>query len=81
MTGKGYPDEDVLRLLREIELSLASGNAVATACRSSGVSDAPYDNWRRRFGGMGTSQPSELKALEKENERLKKSVPPLSWTN
>jgi len=67
MTRKGYPDEDVLRLWCEIELSLASGNAVATACRSSGVSDAPYDNWRRRFGGMGTSQlsewiPSDLRA-------------------
>ncbi len=69
MTGKRYPDEDVLRLWREIELSLASGNAVATACRSSGVSDAPYDNWRRRFGGMGTSRlskwiPSDLRASE-----------------
>jgi len=56
IAGKGYPDEDVLRLWREIELSLASGNAVATACRSSGVNDAPYDNRRRRFGGMGISQ-------------------------
>jgi len=36
MARKSYPDEDVLRLWREIELSLASGNAVATACRSSG---------------------------------------------
>ncbi|MEL6571313.1 MAG: hypothetical protein AAFQ64_06635 [Pseudomonadota bacterium] len=32
MARKRYSDEDVLRLLREIELSLASGSDVATAC-------------------------------------------------
>lgn len=72
MARKRHSDEDVLRLLREIELSLASGSDVASACRPAGVSDATYDKWRKRFDGMGTSQPAELKALQKENERLKK---------
>ncbi len=74
MARKRYSDEDILKLLREIELNLASGNDVATACRSIGVSDATYYNWRKRFGGMAKSQLSELKALEKENNRLKKIV-------
>jgi putative transposase len=74
MARKRYSDEDILKLLREIELNLASGNDVATACRSVGISDATYYNWRKRFGGMGRSQLSELKALEKENGRLKKIV-------
>lgn len=74
MARKRYSDEDVLRLLREIELNLASGHDVASACRTAGVSDATYYNWRKRFGGMGKSQLSEMKALEKENERLKKIV-------
>ncbi len=74
MARKRYSDEDVLRLLREIELNLASGQDVASACRSAGISDATYYKWRKRFGGMGKSQLSELKALEKENERLKKIV-------
>ena len=74
MARKRYSDEDILKLLREIELNLASGSDVATACRSVGISDATYYNWRKRFGGMGKSQLSELKALEKENERLKKIV-------
>ena len=47
---------------------------MATACRAAGVSDATYYNWRKKFGGMGRSQLSELKALEKENQRLKKIV-------
>jgi transposase InsO family protein len=38
------------------------------------VSNATYRYWRKKFGGMGRSQLSELKALEKENQRLKKIV-------
>jgi putative transposase len=60
--------------LREIELHLAGGADVATACRSAGISDATYYKWRKKFGGMARSQLSELKALEKENQRLKKIV-------
>ncbi len=74
MARKRHSDEDILKLLREIELHLAGGADVATACRSAGVSDATYYTWRKKFGGMGRSQLSELKALEKENQRLKKIV-------
>ena len=72
MARKRYSDEDFLKLLREIELKLADGDDVRTACR--GVSDATYYNWRRRFGGVGKSQLSELRSLQKENARLKKIV-------
>ncbi len=74
MARKRYSDEDILKLLSEIELHLAGDADVATACRAAGVSDATYYNWRKKFGGMGRSQLSELKALEKENQRLKKIV-------
>ena len=52
MARKRHSDEDVLKLLREIEVHLASGCDVATACRSAGISDATYYNWRKRFGGI-----------------------------
>ena len=74
MARKRHSDEDVLKLLREIELKLTAGDDVASACRSVGISDATYYNWRRRFGSMGRSQLSEMKSLEKENARLKKIV-------
>lgn len=74
MARKRHSDEDILKLLREIELKLTAGDDVASACRSVGISDATYYNWRRRFGGMGRSQLSEMKSLEKENARLKKIV-------
>ena len=62
---KRHSDEDILELLREIELNLANGSDVQSACRSVGVSDATYYNWRKRFGGMGKSQLSELRSPEK----------------
>ncbi len=74
MAKKRHSDENVLKLLREIQLKLTAGDDVASACCSVGFSDATYYNWRKRFGGMGRSQLSELKSLEKENARLKKSV-------
>ena len=74
MARKRHSDEDILKLLREIELHLAGGADVATACRSAGISDATYYNWRRRFGSMSRSDLAEKKALEKENQRLKKII-------
>ena len=74
MARKRHSDDDILKLLREIEVKLSGGSDVASACRSVGISDATYYNWRRRFGGMGRSQLSEMKSLEKENVRLKKIV-------
>jgi transposase-like protein len=74
MARKRHSDEDILKLLREIDLNLASGSDVPTACRSAGISDATYYTWRKKFGGMGRSQLTELKVLQKENQRLKKIV-------
>ena len=74
MAWKRHSDEDVLKLLREIEVKLANGSDVQSACRGAGISDATYYNWRKRFGGMGQSHLSELRSLEKDNVRLKKLV-------
>ena len=81
MARKRYSDEDILKLLREIELKLPEGSDVQTACRAVGVSDATYYNWRQRFGGIARSQLSELRGLEKENARLKKIVAELDLLN
>ncbi len=74
MARKQYSDEDVLRLLREIELSLAEGLDVVSVCRKARVPDATYYNWRKKFGGVSKSQLADKKALEKENARLKRII-------
>ena len=74
MARKRFSDEDILNLLRQIELALSSGSDVQSACRAVGISDATYYSWRKRYGGMAKSQLQELQALEKENARLKRIV-------
>ena len=74
MARKRYSDEDILKLLREIVVHIHGGMDVVSACRKAGVSDKSYYSWRKKFGGMGRSQLSEMKSLQKENDRLKKIV-------
>ena len=37
MARKRFSDEDILNLLRQIELELASGGDVTSACRNAGI--------------------------------------------
>ena len=74
MARKRHSDEDCLRLLREIWVHLSGGSDVGTACRAVGISDVTCYTWRKKFGGMGQPQLAELKALQRENQRLKKIV-------
>ena len=53
MTRKRFSEEDILGILRQIELDLAGGGAVEMAIRTAGISDATYYKWRKRYGGMG----------------------------
>ena len=77
MARKRYNDEDILRLLREIEVHLHGGMDVVSACRTAGISDKTYYGWRKRYGGMGRAKLSEFKALEKENQPPMFHIPSL----
>ena len=62
----------MLKILREIEFHLYDGLDVVSSCREAWISDKTYCYWRKRFGEMGRSQLSEVRALRKENEQLTK---------
>ena len=74
MARKRYSEDDILRLIREVEVHCHSGMDVVSACRKAGISDKTYYAWRRKYGGMNRARLSEMKSLEKENQRLKKIV-------
>ena len=50
-------------------------------CRELGVSEQTYYRWRKEYGGMKVSQAKRLKALEKQNQRLKQAVADLTVDN
>jgi putative transposase len=58
--------------LLEIDVHLHDGLDVVSSCRKAGISDKTYYYWRKKFGSMGRSQLSDMRALCKGNEWLKK---------
>ena len=69
-----YSAEEIVNKLREAEVLLSKGRSVALACKQIRVTDQTYYRWRREYGGLKVDQARRLKALEKENTRLKKLV-------
>lgn len=55
-------------------MHLHDGIEVVRACQKAGGSDKNYHYWRKKFGRMGRLRLSEMRALQKENEQLKKIV-------
>ena len=74
MARKRYGEDDILRLIREVEVHCNSGMDVVSACRASGVSDKTYYGWRRKYGGMNRARLTEMKTLEKEANRAIKKL-------
>ena len=74
MKRKYHRPEQIVKLLREAEAKLAQGQTVDEVCRKLGISDATYYNWRKQYGQMKLNQIKQLKAVQKENSRLKKLV-------
>ena len=66
--------EEIVNKLREADVLLSKGQTIAQACKQIGVTDHTYYRWRREYGGLKVDQAKRLKALEKENTRLKKLV-------
>ena len=78
MPRKRYRPVDILSKLREADIHISQGKTVAETIRVLGISDVSYYRWRKRYGGMTTSQVKRLKELEKENQRLRKAVSDLT---
>jgi putative transposase len=73
-----FSPEQIVTLLRQIEVAMSSGKSVAIACRDAGISDQSYYRWRKEYGGLDLDQARRMKDLEKENTRLKRLVADLS---
>jgi transposase-like protein len=81
MVRRFLTPEQIINKLREAEVLLSQGSAVAQASRKIGVTEQTYYRWRREYGGMRIEQAKRLKDLEKENSRLKRLVADLSLDN
>ena len=76
--GKKYQPEQVVNLLRQIEVAIANGKTTALACKEAGIVEQTYFRWRKEYGGLQVDQAKRLKELEQENGKLKRLVAELS---
>ena len=67
-------DEDVFKLLREIDDHLHDGFDVVSTCSKAGLPDKSNCYWRKKYGDLSCSQVSEMNSLKKETERLNKII-------
>ena len=79
--GKRYQPEQVVNLLRQIEVSVANGKTTALACKEAGIVEQTYFRWRKEYGELEVDQTKRLKELEQENSKLKHLLANLSLDN
>ena len=70
--------EQIVTVLRQIEVQIANRKKVPQACKEAGNHTQTYYRWRKEYGGLKLDQARRLKELEKENARLKRLVAELS---
>lgn len=70
--------EQIVNLLRQIEVMQAGGKSLPEACKAAGIAEQTYYRWRKAYGGLKLDQAKRLKELEVENARLKRVVADLA---
>ena len=78
MPMKRYKPEQIVNLLRQIEVEIANGKTTPQACKEAEITQQTYYRWRKEFGGLKLDQAKRLKELERENAKLKRLVAELS---
>jgi putative transposase len=78
MPMKRYKPEQIVNLLRQIEVEIANGKTTPQACKEAEITVQTYYRWRREYGGLKLDQAKRLKELERENTKLKRLVAELS---
>ena len=78
MPKKRFSPEQIVVVLRQIEVLMSQGKAAPVACREAGISHQSYYRWRKEYGGLEIDQAKRMKELERENTRLKRLVADLS---
>jgi transposase-like protein len=78
MPRKKHTPEEIVAKLRQVDVLVSQGVAIAEAVRQIGVTEVTYYRWRQEYGGLKLDQVKRLKELELEKTRLRKAVSDLT---
>lgn len=78
MPNTRYKAEQIVTMLRQIEVGIGNGKTTPQACKEAGITVQTYYRWRKEYGGLKLDQAKKMKDLEKENQRLRRLVAELS---
>src|ERR1039457_3275968 len=78
MPNKRDKAEQIVTLLRQIEVGIANGKPHPQACKEADITIQTCYRWRKEYGGLKLDQAKRLKELERENAKLKRVVAELS---
>ena len=70
MKPRRFTEEQIIGILKQAQ----AGMKIVDLCRTHGISDATFYNWRTKYGGMEVSDAKRLKVLEDENRKLKQML-------
>lgn len=73
-----YKPEQIVTMLRQIEVGIANGKTTPQACKEAAITVQTFYRWRKEYGGLKMDQAKRLKELEKENGKLKRLVAELA---
>lgn len=74
MKGKRHTPEQIIVKLREADAMLGGGSTIGQVCQRLAIAEQTFHRWRNQYGGMKANQMKRLKALERENARLKRAL-------
>ena len=78
MGMRRFKPEQIVALLRQIEVGIGNGKTTPQACKEAEITVQTYYRWRKEYGGLRLDQAKRLKELERENGKLKRLVAELS---
>ena len=74
MSRSAHTEAQMIGAVKQVE----AGRKAEEVAREMGVSKHTIYAWKQKYGGMDVSEAQEVRALRKENARLKRIVTDLS---
>jgi hypothetical protein len=74
MPIKRYKPEQIVTMLRQIEVSIANGKTTPQACKEAEITIQTFYRWRKEYGGLKMDQAKRLVAELALDKQILKDI-------